>query len=113
MKEQESGRLKQLMDSGKEKFALYDDVNEVLTEDMGGSRDLDDVLSDLHAQGVPVVMIAGNHDGAERLSPMAAEEQALLASSQQAVPQSSAGHPLVRLACHAMPTGDVTLVLKP
>ena len=52
-------------------------------------------------------------DGAERLSPMAAEEQALLASSQQAVPQSSAGHPLVRLACHAMPTGDVTLVLKP
>lgn len=29
---------------------------------------LDDVLSDLHAQGVPVVMIAGNHDGAERLS---------------------------------------------
>ncbi|MEP6962968.1 MAG: sigma-70 factor domain-containing protein, partial [Acidobacteriota bacterium] len=51
------GRLKQLMESGKEKsYVLYDEVNELLTEEYQGvSRDLDDVLSDFDAAGVEIL----------------------------------------------------------
>ncbi len=47
--EAKPGRLKQLMDTGKEKgYVLYDEVNELLTEDYQGTgRDLDDMLSEL------------------------------------------------------------------
>ncbi len=53
--EEKYGRLKQLMDSGKEKgFVLYDEVNEVLTDDFGG-RELDEILSDLDTAGVEIL----------------------------------------------------------
>src|SRR6266849_566666 len=53
--EEKYGRLKQLMDSGKEKgFVLYDEVNELLTDDFGG-RELDDLLSDLDTAGVEIL----------------------------------------------------------
>ena len=41
--EEKFGRLKQLMDTGKEKgYVLYDEVNELLTEDYSGGRQLDE-----------------------------------------------------------------------
>jgi RNA polymerase primary sigma factor len=45
------------MDSGKEKgYALYDDVNDVLTDDFqGGSRDLDDVLNEFDSSSVEIL----------------------------------------------------------
>lgn len=50
------GRLKQLMDVGKEKgFVLYDEVNELLAEDFAGGRELDDLLSDLDSAGVEIL----------------------------------------------------------
>jgi RNA polymerase primary sigma factor len=50
------GRFKQLMDIGKEKgFVLYDEVNELLTDDFAGSRELDDLLSDLDTAGVEIL----------------------------------------------------------
>jgi RNA polymerase primary sigma factor len=50
------GRLKQLMDLGKEKgYVLYDEVNELLTDDFGGGRELDDLLSDLDTAGVEIL----------------------------------------------------------
>jgi RNA polymerase primary sigma factor len=53
--EEKYGRLKQLMDSGKEKgFVLYDEVNELLTDEFGG-RELDELLSDLDTAGVEIL----------------------------------------------------------
>jgi RNA polymerase primary sigma factor len=50
------GRLKQLMDTGKEKgFVLYDEVNEILTEGFQGGRELDELLSDLDTAGVEIL----------------------------------------------------------
>ncbi len=50
------GRLKQLMDTGKEKgYVLYDEVNELLTEDFPGGRELDDLLSELDSAGVEIL----------------------------------------------------------
>jgi len=50
------GRLKQLMDTGKEKgYVLYDEVNELLTEDYPGGRELDDLLTELDGAGVEIV----------------------------------------------------------
>ncbi len=44
------------MDSGKEKsYVLYDDVNELLTEDLGGSRDLEDELGEFDSTGVEML----------------------------------------------------------
>ena len=45
------------MDSGKEKgYALYDEVNELVTEDFQSTgRDLDDVLSEFDAAGVEIL----------------------------------------------------------
>ncbi len=50
------GRVKQLMETGKEKgFVLYDEVSELLTEDIPFSRDLDDLLTDLDTAGVEIL----------------------------------------------------------
>src|SRR2546425_838538 len=44
------------MDIGKEKgFVLYDEVNELLTDDFNGGRELDDLLSDLDSAGVEIL----------------------------------------------------------
>src|ERR1700684_2516803 len=44
------------MDTGKEKgYVLYDEVNELLTEDYSGGRELDDLLSDLDTAGVEIL----------------------------------------------------------
>jgi len=54
--EEKYGRLKQLMDTGKEKgFVLYDEVNELLTDEFGGGRELDDLLSELDTAGVELL----------------------------------------------------------
>jgi len=53
--EEKFGRLKRLMDSGKEKgFVLYDEVNELLTDDFA-ARELDELLSDLDTAGVEIL----------------------------------------------------------
>ncbi len=50
------GRLKQLMDTGKAKgYVLYDEVNELLTEDYPGGRQLDDLLTELDTAGVEIL----------------------------------------------------------
>jgi RNA polymerase primary sigma factor len=50
------GRLKQLMDTGKEKgYVLYDEVNELLTEEYSGGRELDDLLTELDSAGVEIL----------------------------------------------------------
>jgi RNA polymerase primary sigma factor len=54
--EEKFGRLKQLMDTGKEKgYVLYDEVNELLTEDYSGGRQLDDLLTELDGAGVEIL----------------------------------------------------------
>jgi len=54
--EDKLGRFKQLMDVGKEKgFVLYDEVNEVLTEDFQGERDFAELLTDLDSAGVEIL----------------------------------------------------------
>jgi RNA polymerase primary sigma factor len=54
--EEKFGRLKQLMDTGKEKgYVLYDEVNELLTEDYSGGRQLDDLLTELDTAGVEIL----------------------------------------------------------
>ncbi len=50
------GRLKQLMEVGKEKgFVLYDEVNELLAEDLNSGREFEDLLSDLDSAGVEIL----------------------------------------------------------
>jgi RNA polymerase primary sigma factor len=54
--EEKFGRLKQLMDTGKEKgYVLYDEVNDLLTEDYPGGRELDDLLTELDTAGVEIL----------------------------------------------------------
>ncbi|HWZ32461.1 MAG TPA: RNA polymerase sigma factor RpoD [Bryobacteraceae bacterium] len=54
--EEKLGRLKQLMDTGKEKgYVLYDEVNELLTEEYPGGRELDDLLTELDSAGVEIL----------------------------------------------------------
>ncbi len=44
------------MDTGKEKgYVLYDEVNDLLTEDYPGGRELDDLLSELDSAGVEIL----------------------------------------------------------
>jgi RNA polymerase primary sigma factor len=44
------------MDTGKEKgYVLYDEVNELLTEDYSGGRQLDDLLTELDTAGVEIL----------------------------------------------------------
>jgi hypothetical protein len=57
--------------------------------------------------------VIGCLGGAQYLSPIAREEQALLAASGVGQPASDDGYPLIRLACHARPAGDVSFVLCP
>jgi RNA polymerase primary sigma factor len=50
------GRLKQLMEVGKEKgFVSYDEVNELLAEDFSSGREFEDLLSDLDNAGVEIL----------------------------------------------------------
>ena len=50
------GRMKQLMETGKNKgFVLYDDVNELLTEDFANGNEFEDLLSDLDTAGVEIL----------------------------------------------------------
>ncbi|HZU28122.1 MAG TPA: RNA polymerase sigma factor RpoD [Bryobacteraceae bacterium] len=50
------GRVKQLMDMGKEKgYVLYDEMSELLAEDFPSGRDFEDLLSDLDSAGVEIL----------------------------------------------------------
>ncbi|MDX2154402.1 MAG: RNA polymerase sigma factor RpoD [Bryobacteraceae bacterium] len=50
------GRIQQLMNLGKEKgFVLYDDVSELLPEDVTSGPELDDLLADLDTAGVEIL----------------------------------------------------------
>jgi RNA polymerase primary sigma factor len=50
------GRVKQLMSTGKEKgYVLYDEVNDLLSEDFSGGRELDDLLTELDTAGVEIL----------------------------------------------------------
>jgi len=66
-------RLKDLMDSGKEKgYVLYDEVSDVLPEEISGGRELDDILADFDRNGVdileaPLEKKDGDGDGDEEL----------------------------------------------
>src|SRR5690242_13667933 len=54
--EDKYGRLKQLMEVGKEKgFVLYDEVNELLAEDFNSGREFEDLLTDLDSAGVEIL----------------------------------------------------------
>jgi len=54
--EEKYGRLKQLMDAGKEKgFLLYDEINEMLPEELAGGPALDEILADLDTAGVEIL----------------------------------------------------------
>ncbi len=54
--EDKFGRLRQLMDNGKEKgYVLYDEVNDLLTEEYSGGRQLDDLLTELDSAGVEIL----------------------------------------------------------
>jgi RNA polymerase primary sigma factor len=50
------GRLKQLVDSGKEKgYVLYDEVNDLLPDDIATGPELDDLLADFDTAGVEIL----------------------------------------------------------
>jgi len=54
--EEKFGRLRQLMETGKEKgFVLYDEVNDLLAEGFPAGRELDDLLTDLDSAGVEIL----------------------------------------------------------
>ena len=54
--EEKFGRIQQLMDIGKEKgYVLYDDVNDLLSDDFSGGRELEDLLSDLDTAGIEII----------------------------------------------------------
>jgi RNA polymerase primary sigma factor len=54
--EDKYGRLKNLMEAGKEKgFVLYDEVNELLAEDFTSGREFEDLLTDLDSAGVEIL----------------------------------------------------------
>jgi RNA polymerase primary sigma factor len=50
------GRLKNLMEVGKEKgFVLYDEVNDLIAEDFPSGREFEDLLTDLDSAGVEIL----------------------------------------------------------
>jgi RNA polymerase primary sigma factor len=50
------GRIKQLMEVGKEKgFVLYDEVNDLIAEDFPSGREFEDLLTDLDTAGVEIL----------------------------------------------------------
>jgi RNA polymerase primary sigma factor len=54
--EEKFGRIKQLMSAGKERgYVSYDEVNDLLTEDYPGGRELDDLLTELDTAGVEIL----------------------------------------------------------
>jgi len=54
--EEKFGRIRQLMETGKEKgFVLYDEVNDLLAEGFPSGRELDDLLTDLDTAGVEIL----------------------------------------------------------
>jgi RNA polymerase primary sigma factor len=54
--DEKHGRLKRLMDAGKEKgFLLYDEVNELLPENLADVAALDEILADLDTAGVEIL----------------------------------------------------------
>jgi RNA polymerase primary sigma factor len=54
--EEKFGRVKQLMDIGKEKgYVLYDEMSELLAEDFPSGREFEDLLSDLDSAGVEIL----------------------------------------------------------
>ncbi len=54
--EEKYGRLKKLMDAGKEKgFLLYDEINELLPDESAGGPALEELLADLDTAGVEIL----------------------------------------------------------
>ncbi|HUQ90605.1 MAG TPA: RNA polymerase sigma factor RpoD [Bryobacteraceae bacterium] len=54
--EEKYGRLEQLMHMGKEKgYVLYDEVNEILPDDISGGPEIDDLLAELDTAGVEIL----------------------------------------------------------
>jgi len=54
--DEKHGRLQQLVDAGKEKgFLLYDDINEVLPDDVTSGETLDDILAGLDVAGIEIL----------------------------------------------------------
>jgi len=54
--EEKYSRLKQLMDAGKEKgYVLYDDVSDLLPDELGSGPELDDILVTLDGAGVEIL----------------------------------------------------------
>ncbi len=54
--EDKFSRLKQLMETGREKgYVLYDELNELLPEDVAGGEELDELLADLDEAGVEIL----------------------------------------------------------
>ena len=50
------GRMKQLVDSGKEKgYVLYDEVNDLLPDEMTGTPELEDLLADIDSAGIEIL----------------------------------------------------------
>ncbi len=54
--EEKQGRIKRLMDTGKEKgFLLYDEISEALPDELAPGSVLDDLLADLDTAGVEII----------------------------------------------------------
>jgi RNA polymerase primary sigma factor len=54
--EEKFGRTQRLMHLGKEKgFVLYDEVNELLPDDMNGTAEIEDLFADLETAGVEIL----------------------------------------------------------
>ena len=54
--EEKFGRVKQLMDMGKEKgYVLYDEMNEILAEEFPSGREFEDLLSEFDSAGVEIL----------------------------------------------------------
>jgi len=54
--EDKFGRLRELVDSGKEKgYVLYDEVNDLLPDDLATGPELDDLLADFDSAGVEIL----------------------------------------------------------
>jgi RNA polymerase primary sigma factor len=86
------GRLKQLMEVGKEKgFVLYDEVNELLAEDFPSSgREFEDLLSDLDSAGVEILE--------EPKLDFEKKEEATISATWN-LPRMPATKPTIRCAC--------------
>ncbi|MBL8240153.1 MAG: RNA polymerase sigma factor RpoD [Bryobacterales bacterium] len=55
--EEKTGRIRNLVEVGKEKgYLLYDDVSEILPDDMSSGGNLEDILADLEVAGVELLV---------------------------------------------------------